>query len=542
MKNWIKIKLGDPIIAIKGKKPKNLSSIKDGRFNIPYINIKAFETKIIDEYTDGEGALFCEDSDLLMVWDGSRSGFVGKAIKGALGSTLMKLIIFTINREYVNYFLLSKFNDINSRSKGVGIPHVDPNILWNYELPLPPLNEQNRIVDKLNELLSELEKGKEQLQTSMEQLKVYRQSILKYAFEGKLTARLRKKKQYRETKELIKQLREKGKELKIKLKYPQIKDDEELPSIPKEWQWIRNEELLKYVTSGSRDWKKYYSPSGSIFIRTQDIKTNNLSLENAAYVKLPTKAEGKRSLVELNDILMTITGANVGKVALIDKEIPEAYVSQSVALMRYLDSRLTKFMWYYFQSRAFGQGLISNLVYGVGRPVLSLENMKEVPVALCSIEEQEAIVNEIENRFSVCDKMENEIIQSLNQLEPLKQGLLQKAFKGKLLEQNPADEPVSVLLERIKKEREEYLKVEKESKKKPMKKKSAAKVFEFPIVDTIKDKFGMKSFTFDQLKSEVNLNYDDLREELFSILDNEKILTMEFDQKKESMNFKYVGK
>ncbi len=147
-------------------------------------------------------------------------------------------------------------------------------------------------------------------------------------------------------------------------------------------------------------------------------------------------------------------------------------------------------MWYYFQSRAFGQGLISNLVYGVGRPVLSLENMKEVPVALCSIEEQEAIINEIESRFSVCDKMENEIIQSLNQLEPLKQGLLQKAFEGKLVEQEPTDEPSSKLLERIKKEREEYLKAEKERKKteKPLNIKSRKMVEELKrIIDILKE-------------------------------------------------------
>lgn len=375
----------------------------------------------------------------------------------------------SINPKYLRYFLLSynfhmKFMTTIS---GVGgsLTRANPNLTAKFSILIPPLKEQNRIVEKLDELLSELEKGKEQLETSLEQLKVYRQSILKHAFEGKLTESSRNKKQFGNTKELIKQIREQGKELKIILKYPKIKDDEELPLIPKEWLWIRNEELLKYITSGSRDWKQYYSHSGSIFIRTQDIKTNNLSLDNVAYVNLPNKAEGKRSLVELNDILMTITGANVGKVALIDKEIPEAYVSQSVALMKYLDSRLTKYMWYYFQSRSFGQGLISNLVYGVGRPVLSLENMKEVPVALCSIEEQEAIVNEIENRFSVCDKMDAEILQYLNQLEPLKQGLLQKAFEGNLVEQDPTDEPASKLLERIKKEREKYLKVEKERKK-----------------------------------------------------------------------------
>jgi type I restriction enzyme S subunit len=486
--NWIIAKLSDMVIDPKsdfvdGPFGSNLKASEYRDEGVPVFriqNIKAgyFLDKNIQFVTPQKAEQIKRHSfkfgDIIITKLGEPLGLCCKVPalypSGIIVADLMRVrpSDIIVNTEYLVYAINSKTiqDQFKRITKGTTRARVNLTIVRDIEIPLAPLNEQNRIVEKLDELLSELEKGKEQLQTSLEQLKVYRQSILKHAFEGKITESNRNKKEFGSTTELIKQLRQQGKELKIKLKYPKIKDSEELPSIPKEWHWIRNEELLKYVTSGSRDWKQYYGHSGSIFIRTQDIKTNNLCLENAAYVKLPTKAEGKRSLVELNDILMTITGANVGKVALIDKEIPEAYVSQSVALMKYLDSRLTKYIWYYFQSRAFGQGLISNLVYGVGRPVLSLENMKEVPVALCSFEEQEAIVKEIENRFSVCDKMEAEILQSLNQLEPLKQGLLQKAFEGDLVEQDPTDEPAGKLLERIKKEREEYLRAEKESKKK----------------------------------------------------------------------------
>ena len=455
------------------------SSLFSKSGGMPLIRIRDIDSAKTEDFYTGkyDNEFVVNHGDILIGMDGDFKAAYWKGDIALLNQRVCRIHLDTklFNRAFLFYCLQPFLDAIHAETSSVTVKHLSSATIQDLPLPLPPLNEQNRIVDKLDELLSELEKGKEQLQTSLEQLKVYRQSILKHAFEGELTLTERKKKQFGDTKELVKQLREKGKELNIKLKYPKIKDDEELPNIPKEWLWIRNEELLKYVTSGSRDWKKYYSNAGSIFIRTQDIKTNNLSLENAAYVKLPTKAEGKRSLVEQNDILMTITGANVGKVALIEKEIPEAYVSQSVALMKYLDSRLTKYMWYYFQSRAFGQGLISNLVYGVGRPVLSLENMKEVSVALCSIEEQEAVVNEIENRFSVCDKMEAEILHSLNQIEPLKQGLLQKAFEGKLVEQDPKDEAASVLLERIKKEREEFLTAEKGRKKvqkKPIKNKA----------------------------------------------------------------------
>jgi type I restriction enzyme S subunit len=183
-KDWGIVRLGDYAKTEKGKKPKFVSKEQTKEFSIPYVNIKAFEQNIIDEYTDGVGCVLCEDDDFLMVWDGSRSGYVGKAIKGALGSTLVKIKLPDVDHDFAYYFLQSKFIEINSRAKGVGIPHVDPNIVWNYKFPLPPPDTQQQIVSKIEELFSELDKGIEELKTAQQQLKVYRQAVLKWAFEG----------------------------------------------------------------------------------------------------------------------------------------------------------------------------------------------------------------------------------------------------------------------------------------------------------------------------------------------------------------------
>lgn len=363
-----------------------------------------------------------------------------------------------LSTSYLRFFLLSydfhqKFMKTIS---GVGgsLTRANPNLTADFQIPLPPLAEQHRIVARIEELFSSLDKGVESLKTAREQLKVYRQAVLKAAFKGEFTKKNRVNGKYPAIDILLNEL-DGSRELNlVKLKYPDIDIREELPEQPIEWTWIRNEALLKYVTSGSRDWKQFYSNSGSLFIRTQDINSNYLDLTDAAYVSLPKKVEGKRSLVEPGDILMTITGANVGRVAIIPTDIEEAYVSQSVALMKLLDKRLTKYLWYYFQSRTYGEGLIGGLVYGVGRPVLSLENMREVPVSLCSVEEQKDIIDEIESRLSVCDKIEESIEQSLQQAEALRQSILKKAFEGKLVPQDPSDEPASVLLERIRAQRQ----------------------------------------------------------------------------------------
>ena len=114
-------------------------------------------------------------------------------------------------------------------------------------------------------------------------------------------------------------------------------------ALPDGWLKTQVSEIASYVTSGSRDWSKFYSNEGALFIRTQDINTNCLRMDDIAHVSLPDHVEGKRSLVEQGDILITITGANVGKCAVVSEPIPEAYVSQSVALVKLRGKVLSPF-------------------------------------------------------------------------------------------------------------------------------------------------------------------------------------------------------
>ncbi|MEM9276665.1 MAG: restriction endonuclease subunit S [Cyanobacteria bacterium P01_F01_bin.143] len=247
------------------------------------------------------------------------------------------------------------------------------------------------------------------------------------------------------------------------------------------------------MTSGSRDWKKYYSDYGAYFIRTQDIKTNKLELDNAAHVDLPKNVEGKRSLVEKGDLLMTITGANVGKVAIVDQKIPEAYISQSVALMKPIDPEITPYLHYYFQSDSFGSKMINELVYGVGRPVLSLENMREVAVALPCLEEQKVIVSELELKFSTIEKIENELISAVNKAEMLRQSILKKAFSGQLVKQNNEEEPAFKLLMRVQAEKQIHLELKKIQKSKTQKNKKPMNTESPDILDILKKAKGPMS-------------------------------------------------
>lgn len=140
--NWIRKEVREIAHIEKGKKPRILNSIQNQDSPHPYVDIQAFEKGIITKFTDGEKCRPCNKGDLLIVWDGSRSGLVGKGIDGFLGSTIAKITFDGITSDFGYYFLQSKYHKLNSRTKGSGTPHVDPELLKSFKISIPPPNIQ----------------------------------------------------------------------------------------------------------------------------------------------------------------------------------------------------------------------------------------------------------------------------------------------------------------------------------------------------------------------------------------------------------------
>lgn len=199
------------------------------------------------------------------------------------------------------------------------------------------------------------------------------------------------------------------------------------------WSATSSGEICEYITSGSRDWKSYYSDQGPLFIRTQDINQDCLNLSEVAHVTLPEKVEGKRSRIQPGDLLVTITGANVGKVALVPADIPEAYVSQSVGLMRLKDKRNASYLHYYLQSDRTGRKQVLDMVYGIGRPVLSLQNLRDIPISLPPLPEQRRIVAEIEKQFTRLDVGVAALRRVQANLKRYRAAVLKAACEGRLV-------------------------------------------------------------------------------------------------------------
>jgi len=485
-KTWELVLLGDFVESEKGKKPKNQKIEKSSEYCYPYVDIEAFEDGVIKSYTDGENCRLCHESDFLMVWDGSRSGLVGKGMTGALGSTLVRINFPHILNSYAYYFLRSKYLQINSRAKGSGTPHVDPDLLWNYQFPIPPANEQHRIVAKIEELFSELDKGIESLKTACEQLKVYRQALLKHAFEGKLTEQWRKDnagklesaddllariQQERETryqqqlddwKAATKRWEDKGKEGKKpskpkKLTQFQILSDKEisfLPELPKGWVWSFLHNTTERIQIG---------PFGSL-LHKEDYVQNQVPLINPSHIKamkivpdynltvLPKKLRTLEGyLMKQGDIVIGRRG-EMGRCAVVTEKEDGWLCGTGSLFVRFLPSLKSEFYCHILSSRRV-KDYLSDSSIGTTMQNLNQKILQTVPIPVCSEYEQSEIINEIKTQFSVVENNLVEIDNNILRTEALRQSILKKAFSGKLVPQDPNDEPASILLERIKAEK-----------------------------------------------------------------------------------------
>ena len=463
-KGWKIERLGDIAISEKGKKPKNQSSEKTDTYCYPYVDIEAFEKGVIKSYTDGVKCVLCDEDDFLMVWDGSRSGLVGKGIKGALGSTLVRISLPDINNLYAYYFLLSKYKEINTRAKGSGTPHVDPDLLWNYAFPIPPnLETQQAIVNKIESLFDEIDEGISRLKTAAQQIQQYRQSLLKNAFNGELTKEWRSKHadtlpsenelltQIQTTREqlhaqqladwqtAVSQWEQNGKEGKKPSKPKKLKEFIQLEgsfsNLPKGWCWVELSGISSVIRIG---------PFGSL-LHKADYINNQIPLINPSHIKngkiIPDfqLTVSKEKLNELNNYIMRendiVIGrrGEMGRCAVVTSNENGWLCGTGSMFVRPLNSVSSKFYAYIISSERV-KDYLSNSSIGTTMQNLNEKILQTVPVPLCSTQEQLEILRILDVNLTACDQLAAELAKQLKQAELLKQAVLKAAFSGSLLD------------------------------------------------------------------------------------------------------------
>ena len=321
---------------------------------------------------------------------------------------------------FIFYLMRAYEDELADRGVGTTFNAITGNQLKTFEIPLSPLPEQHRIVAKIEELFTKLDAGINELHKAQSQLKRYRRSVLKAAFEGKLTEVWR-----------AKHLGE------IK---PALVIAGDLPD-----GWIRTklEEISEIILGQS-------PPSSTYNTDGKGLPFYQGKLEFGEIYPTPRKwCTAPKKIAEKGDVLTSVR-APVGPTNLC---LEKSCIGRGLAAIRGLSDIEPFFILYLMRAyedalAGKGTGTTFNAITG--------NQLKTFEIPLPPLPEQQAIVSEVESRLSVAGKVEKTITEELKRAEQLRQSILKKAFSGKLVPQDPNDEPASVLLERIKAEKSQH--------------------------------------------------------------------------------------
>lgn len=368
--------------------------------------------------------------------------------------------------KYIYYFVSSKQFRVDAEHNmtgAVGQRRVPTGYLQNIKIPLPPLEQQKRIVVKIEELFSELDNGIAALKTAREQLKIYRQAVLKHAFEGKLTAQWREEnqdkletpqqllariqqerearyqQQLEEWKQAVKEWETGSKEGKKPRTPSKPKNLDKLTeleisklqSIPSEWGWCKIGEVALTGTGVTPlKSKTYYYESGDIAWVTSGALNDAFVREPSGYVTLQALNETNLRLYPTGTLVVALYGEGKTRGKCSELAI-EATTNQAVAaiVMEGGSSNWRGFLkWYLIKNYEDMRRLSSGGV----QPNLNLGVIENMAVPLCSIAEAEKLTSLLDQRVSEVDKLDEEIDLQLQKSETLRQSILKKAFIGRL--------------------------------------------------------------------------------------------------------------
>ena len=376
-----------------------------------------------------------------------------------------------------SFYLLTSLR-LNQFDRSTAIPSLNRDDAYDLVVRLPPYQEQRRIVAKIEKLFSELDKGVESLKTAREQLKVYRQAVLKHAFEGKLTAKWRE--ENKDKLETVEQLIERipipvqprggraasadvidggaAMAVNIPVKAP-----------PAGWSWVSLLRVARQETghTPSRKHPEYWD-GDQFWIGIADARLHHgKEIENTIQKVTPKGLDNSSARTLPSKTVCLSRTASVGYVCIMARPMA---TSQDFATWTCTEALEPKFLMYALMAegneiRRFGKGTTHTTIY--------FPEIRAMTICLPPLEEQRAIIDAVEAKLQQLDALAADIDSSLAHCDVLRRSILKKAFAGQLVAQNPNDEPASVLLDRIKVEKEQASK-SREITKRTRKKRTVA--------------------------------------------------------------------
>lgn len=424
-------------------------------------------------------------------------GYVAiNAVPAATNQGFKSVVPYTgILNEYLYHYFKASKQMAEQRATGTTFKELSGAAFGVLPAPIAPTNEQRRIVQKIEALFDEIDKGVESLQTARATLSLYRQSLLKSAFEGRLTAdwRARNADKLEAPKALLARIQaerdahykdaletwqdaittwrsdgEKGKKPTRPKRPSDFPDDLQdlqiaLPELPFGWLWAH----LGWCSSGPEyGTAAKSSDTGEVpVIRMGNLQRGRIDWGNLAYSSDPDEIE--QYSLKPGDVLFNRTNSPelVGKTSLYKGEQPALFAGYLVRVNQIEQIASGPYVTYFLNSplaNEHGKGVKTD---GVNQSNINASKLQEYPFPYCPSAEQAEIVSLLDARLDAADALEAEIDAALRRAAALRQSILRKAFSGQLVPQDPSDEPAGVLLKRAKAEKAERERTAKSERK-----------------------------------------------------------------------------
>ena len=466
---WTPTTLGDSCLVIQGQSPPGTTYNTDG-IGLPFLQGKA---EFADLYPTA--VKWCSAPSKIAV-----PGDVLISIRAPVGPTNLCAIKSCIGRglaairpssgvpsRYILYALRATEDELRSRSTGTTFEAIRGDDLRSHVLPLPPLPEQHRIVAEIEKHFTRIDASVAALKRVQANLKRYRASVLKAACEGKLVpteAELARSegRDYEPADYLLERILaerrahwESQEKRRGKYKEPVVPDASALRELPEGWVWATVWQLSSRIEYGTST-KARSVPSDIPILRMGNIQDGELSFSDLKYLE-GDHPETQKTILSHGDLLFNRTNSAelVGKSAVYKDWHPKACFASYLIRVSFLSDIAPDYVCTFINSR-HGRAYIAKVRnQQVGQANVNGTKLAAMPIPLPPLTEQRRIVAEIERRLSVIQQTEATVEASLKRAGRLRQSVLKQAFSGKLVLQDPNDEPAAALLERIRVEREE---------------------------------------------------------------------------------------
>lgn len=484
--NWVWTRLGEVINIFRGLSYTKNDEVENGYLvlrgnNLTDSGLSFLENIYVDEKVAVKGVKVKKDDIILVASTGS-SKVIGRACvakKDYEKTTIGAFLLLcrpkeNIIKSWVHYiFKTLRYRlYISEQAKGTNIKNIKNEYLENFYFPLPPLNEQKRIVEKLDFLFEKTKRAKEIIEEIKVDIENRKISILDRAFKGTLTSKWRNENKTSDVKELLKSINDEKikkweeeclqaeKDGNKKPKKPIIKEvkdmivpvDEQPYTIPSNWVWVRLGDISELISGYAFDSRDFKEKSDFQVLRLGNIKDNFLILDRQpVFIETSVAKRANNSLCYEDDILVTMTGTRNKRDYFFTVKISknqEFYFNQRVGCIRCSMSKISNYIYYILKVKFILDQIFATETGSVNQGNISIKAIASLTIPLPPLEEQQEIVRVLDEVLENENKVK-ELLELEERIDILEKSILHKAFKGELGTQNSNDEPAIELLKEI---------------------------------------------------------------------------------------------